>query len=74
MEKNMEDRFNDLQRVIGNTPLLELSFHYNKQPRTFYSKAEHYVATGTFCLPSNMTDCHSVLLYISRYSFDDLRQ
>jgi len=47
MEKNMEDRFKDLERVIGNTPLLELSFLYNGQPRTIYAKAEHYSMTGS---------------------------
>ncbi len=47
MEKSMEERFNDLNKVIGNTPLLELSFLYRGQPRTLYAKAEHYSMTGS---------------------------
>jgi len=38
MEKSMEERFNDLNKVIGNTPLLELSFLYRDSQELFMLK------------------------------------
>jgi len=40
-------RFKDLWRLIGNSPLLAISYKYKGQNRIIYAKAEHYNVTGS---------------------------
>jgi cysteine synthase len=40
-------RFNDLWRLIGNSPLLAIHFRYKGEPRVIYAKSEHYNVTGS---------------------------
>ena len=40
-------RFNDLWRLIGNSPLLAIHFTYKGEPRVIYAKSEHYNVTGS---------------------------
>jgi cysteine synthase len=40
-------RFNDIWRLIGNSPLLVINFKYKGKPRVIYAKAEHYNVTGS---------------------------
>ena len=40
-------RFKDLWRLIGNSPLLVISFKYKGFDRVIYAKAEHYNITGS---------------------------
>ncbi len=40
-------RFIDLWRLIGNSPLLAISFSYKGEKRVIYAKAEHYNVTGS---------------------------
>lgn len=40
-------RFNDLWRLIGNSPMLAINFTYKGEKRVIYAKAEHYNVTGS---------------------------
>ncbi|MEI7980223.1 MAG: PLP-dependent cysteine synthase family protein [Bacteroidota bacterium] len=40
-------RFTDLWRLIGNSPLLAISFTYKGEKRVIYAKSEHYNVTGS---------------------------
>jgi cysteine synthase len=40
-------KFTDLLEVVGNTPLLAITFSYRKTRRTLYAKAEHLNLTGS---------------------------
>ncbi|MEI6898905.1 MAG: PLP-dependent cysteine synthase family protein [Bacteroidota bacterium] len=40
-------RFKDIWRMIGNSPLLVVSFTYKGQNRVIYAKAEHYNITAS---------------------------
>ncbi|AFA46903.1 PLP-dependent cysteine synthase family protein [Acetobacterium woodii] len=42
-----EDKFSELEKMIGNTPLLKINFRYQGAVRTIYAKAEHYNLTGS---------------------------
>jgi len=42
-----EEKFGELEKLIGNTPLLKINFLYKGQPRSIYAKAEHYNLTGS---------------------------
>lgn len=41
------DRIENLQNLIGDTPLLEIIFKYKGQTRRIFAKAEHYNLTGS---------------------------
>lgn len=41
------DRFRALREMVGNTPLLELTFRFRGQRRKLYAKAEHLNLTGS---------------------------
>ena len=43
----MNKKFKSLENLIGNTPLLEISFKYKNEYRKLYSKAEYYNYTGS---------------------------
>lgn len=40
-------RFNDLWRLIGNSPMLAINFTYKGEKRVIYAKSEHYNVTGS---------------------------
>lgn len=40
-------RFEGLSSLIGNTPLLEITFNYKGEKRRIFAKAEHYNLTGS---------------------------
>ena len=41
------ERFSAIREMVGNTPLLEVSFRFRGQPRRLYAKAEHLNLTGS---------------------------
>lgn len=43
----MEERINGISNLIGNTPLLEITFRFKSEKRTIYAKAENYNLTGS---------------------------
>jgi cysteine synthase len=45
--KEMKDKLQSLHSLIGNTPLLEIHFHYKNEPRVLFAKAEYYNLTGS---------------------------
>ncbi|PKM64217.1 MAG: cysteine synthase [Firmicutes bacterium HGW-Firmicutes-20] len=45
--KEMKDKLQSLNSLIGNTPLLEIHFHYKNEPRVLFAKAEYYNLTGS---------------------------
>ena len=47
MLKEVNDRFKRIEPLIGNTPLLEISFKYRGEERKIYAKAEYYNLTGS---------------------------
>lgn len=47
MEQKMAERFESIRPLIGNTPLLELSFTFRGEMRKIYAKAEYYNLTGS---------------------------
>lgn len=47
MEQKMSERFESIRPLIGNTPLLELSFSFRGEMRKIYAKAEYYNLTGS---------------------------
>jgi cysteine synthase A len=46
-DHNFKLRFKDIWRLIGNSPLLAISYKYKGKHRTIYAKAEHYNVTGS---------------------------
>lgn len=44
---SIDKRIAGLNSLIGNTPLLEISFKYKGEPRRIFAKAEHYNLTGS---------------------------
>ncbi len=40
-------RFHAIREMVGNTPLLEISFRFRGQPRRLFAKAEHLNLTGS---------------------------
>ena len=45
--KEMKEKLQSLHSLIGNTPLLEIHFHYKDEPRVLFAKAEYYNLTGS---------------------------
>ncbi|MBI5281627.1 MAG: PLP-dependent cysteine synthase family protein [Candidatus Solibacter usitatus] len=43
----IENRFRHLHRLIGNTPLLEIGFEFDGQPRRVFAKSEQLNMTGS---------------------------
>lgn len=41
------DKFKDLENLVGNTPLLEITLKYKGELRKVYAKAEYYNYTGS---------------------------
>lgn len=44
---DVSKRFDQLQQMIGNTPLLAIHFTYKNRPRVIYAKAEYLSLTGS---------------------------
>lgn len=44
---SIDKRIEGLNSLIGNTPLLEISFKYKGESRRIFAKAEHYNLTGS---------------------------
>jgi cysteine synthase A len=42
-----QSKLKNLENLIGNTPLLEISLEFNGEPRTIYAKAENFNLTGS---------------------------
>ena len=40
-------RFQNIEALIGNTPLLEIRFRFKGEDRRIFAKAEHYNLTGS---------------------------
>jgi len=47
MEQTIANRLSAISPLIGNTPLLELSFTFRGQARKIYAKAEYYNLSGS---------------------------
>lgn len=47
MDNIMTEKFDNIKNMIGNTPLLEISFTYKGEPRKIYAKAEYLNLTGS---------------------------
>ena len=47
LDNTFKMRFKDLWRLIGNSPLLAISFKYKGRPRVLYAKSEHFNITGS---------------------------
>jgi len=45
--ESYENKINDLTKMIGNTPLLEIRLKYKNEERKVYAKAEYYNLTGS---------------------------
>ncbi|SHK31370.1 cysteine synthase A [Hathewaya proteolytica DSM 3090] len=43
----MQNKFKNLQGLIGNTPLVKINFTYKGQPRCIYAKVESYNLSGS---------------------------
>jgi cysteine synthase A len=42
-----EDKFKKLWHLVGNTPMLELRYHFKGKPSKIFVKTEHYNLTGS---------------------------
>ena len=47
LETKLENKFNHLWHLIGNTPMLEIIYKYKRSIRKIYVKCEHYNLTGS---------------------------
>ncbi len=47
MNQDLEKRFAAIEPLIGNTPLLEITYRYKGKKRRLYAKAEYYNLTGS---------------------------
>ena len=41
------NKISNLEKLIGNTPLIEITFKYKDRPLKIYSKIEYYNYTGS---------------------------
>ena len=47
MQIEMQKKFRNIASMIGNTPLIEISFRYKGNLRRIFAKAEYYNLTGS---------------------------
>ena len=47
MNKMVNQKFNSLEKIIGNTPMAEISYEYNKKAGKIYAKLEYFNFTGS---------------------------
>ena len=45
--QSISNKINNLEKLIGNTPLIEISLKYKDRPLKVYSKLEYYNYTGS---------------------------
>ena len=62
-----EERFRALWHLVGNTPMLELQFHYRGKPGRIYVKCEHYNLTGS------IKDRMALYILDKAYRSDEIR-
>lgn len=43
----LENRFNNLWNLVGNTPMIEISYNYKGRPGKIFAKCEQYNLTGS---------------------------
>ncbi|PTQ84135.1 cysteine synthase A [Trichococcus patagoniensis] len=55
INKKMSEKFDGLEALIGNTPMLEISLLYKGEPRLVYAKAEYYNYSGSI---KDRVACH----------------
>ena len=44
---SMARKFDHLWHLVGNTPMLEITYRYKRQVRRIFAKTEHYNLTGS---------------------------
>lgn len=59
------DRLNTLEKLIGNTPLVEILFKYKGKTLKIYSKIEHYNLTGSIK--------DRIAIYMIKKAYEDKR-
>ncbi|MCL2232476.1 MAG: cysteine synthase, partial [Treponema sp.] len=48
MDKVLQKKFDEVRKLIGNTPMIEISYRYRKkEERTLYFKLEYYNVSGS---------------------------
>ncbi|MFC0184470.1 cysteine synthase A [Pseudarcicella hirudinis] len=47
LNKDLQEKFNHLWHLVGNTPMMEIFYTYRGQSRSLYVKCEHYNLTGS---------------------------
>src|SRR5471030_2969839 len=47
LDLDLEEKFNHLWHLVGNTPMLELQYNYKGKAGKVYAKCEHYNLTGS---------------------------
>ena len=47
MERSLQNKFEQIAPMIGNTPLLEIRFRFHGKERRIFAKAEAYNLTGS---------------------------
>ena len=47
VEMKLNNKFDHLWHMVGNTPMLEISYHYKNELRKIYVKCENYNLTGS---------------------------
>ncbi|WP_207535979.1 PLP-dependent cysteine synthase family protein [Desertivirga arenae] len=47
LEVDLKERFDNLWNLVGNTPMIEISYTYKGKPGKIYAKCEHYNLTGS---------------------------
>ena len=47
MDKFAEKKFAEMKKLIGNTPMAEITYRYKNEVRTLYFKLEYYNLTGS---------------------------
>ena len=45
--RDIFSKINDLEKLIGNTPLVEILFKYKEKNMKVYAKLEYYNLTGS---------------------------
>lgn len=68
LSENVIEKFNNISRLIGNTPMVEITFKYKGELRKIYSKIEYYNLTGS------IKDRVALHLLRKAYERDELKQ
>lgn len=65
---NLTDKFKTLDRLIGNTPLVEINFLYKNKPLKVYTKLEYYNFSGSI---KDRMALHILKKAVSRNELDE---